>query len=52
MVKLETDLLKLSLEHRMAQRRLPLKLSPTVLPEIERFEHLLEFYHLKGHRHT
>lgn len=51
MVKLETDLLKLSFKHRVAQCGLPLKLSPTVLPEIERFEHLLKLYHLKGHRH-
>lgn len=33
----------------MAQCGLPLKLSPTVLPEVEGFKHLLKLYHLKGH---
>lgn len=43
-----TCLLELRFQHRVAQRRLPLQLPPTVLPQIKRLKHFLELDHLSA----
>lgn len=47
-----SHLLELSLEHRVAQRRLPLQLPAAVLPQVEELEHLLQLHHLPPHTRT